>query len=62
MIKLILYHGSLLILNLICLINLTLLLLGQKQNAIWTIIFILILNTVYIVFNKKYGSPQKEGF
>lgn len=62
MIKVILLNGSLLILDLICLVNLVLLILGQKLNAIWTIVFIFILNILYIVFYKKYGSPRKEGY
>lgn len=60
--NLILNNGSLLILDVICIVNLVLLILGQKYEAIWTLVFVLILNGLYIFFNKKYGTPRKEEY
>lgn len=49
-------EGAILILDFICLSNLTMLLLGNKFEALWTIVFIILLHVIYFIFVKKYGS------
>lgn len=52
----ILKEGAILILDFICISNIIMLILGKKTEAIWTIVFVIILQLIYFFFIKKFGS------
>lgn len=58
----ILDHGAILLFDLICLTNLLMLIIGHKYSAVWTFIFAIIINIIYFLFDRKFGTPRKDGF
>lgn len=58
--RFILFHGGILIINLVSLVDLILLLLSRNYHAIAPIFFIVIVNITYWISVRKYSTTQGQ--
>lgn len=59
MIKFIIKHGAIIILNIITVFNFILMTLSSKYNTYLTFLFILFIDLLYVIFNLKFNKTKK---
>ncbi len=73
MTKVIIHHGAIILLNILCLVQLLMLLMagkayaaeptilpGNPSDAIPTIIAIIVIDVIYLTCTRRYGSPSRQ--
>ena len=73
MTKIVIHHGALILLNILCLVQLVILFMagnaytadpttlpGNPTDTIPAIIAIIVIDVIYLIFTRRYGSPERQ--